>query len=243
MVRRRPGWPIDRFAEVDRVWSGAVVCLGSGASLVGKAGLVTIELLRQTHAEGRVKVIAVNDSYLLAPWADVLYFADARWWKWQMDGIRRRWVGTAISWTAEQVSQAIKEFAGLKVTIFATGMEVTDPEILMLRNAGEEGLSTDPCSLANGRNGGYQAVNIAILAGGNPIILVGYDGSSVEKLTHWFGDHPIQTAEATVKGYVKHYRTMLPILKRVGVEVLNATPGSSIDAFPRLDLKTALERP
>lgn len=53
-------------------WVGAtVVIIASGPS----AGRTPIEL-----ASGRAKVIAVNSSWRLAPWADVLYGCDAGWW-------------------------------------------------------------------------------------------------------------------------------------------------------------------
>lgn len=52
------------------------VVLGAGPSLSAEQ----VELVRQAHATGRVGVIAVNNAFQLAPWADVLCAADPAWW-------------------------------------------------------------------------------------------------------------------------------------------------------------------
>ena len=181
----------------------------------------------------------MNDAYLIAPFADLVYFADSRWWRWHVEGIARKWIGTAIKWTVEEVAAAFKAFAGQKISIFTTGQEVQDPEVLVMRNAAPEGLSEDPLSLRTGGNSGYQAVNLAILAGAKRVVLVGYDGRSEGRLSYWFGNHPIQTQPETVATYPTSYKTMLPQLGRLGVEVLNATPQSRIDVFPRVSLEDA----
>jgi len=38
------------------------------------------------YERGKVRCIIINDAYLLAPFADILYFADSHWWKWQTTG-------------------------------------------------------------------------------------------------------------------------------------------------------------
>lgn len=120
-------------------------------------------------------------------------------------------------------------------------MEVADPSIHMLRNGGVDGLSVDAAGIANGRNGGYQIVNIAMLTGGNPILLVGYDMKHVDGKDHFAGgEHPVATPENNLTDYAKNFRTMAGPLREMGVTVLNCTLGSAIDAFPRATLKGAL---
>lgn len=172
-----------------------------------------------------MRVIAVNDCYLLAPWAEVLYFADAKWWRWQRERAEFR------------------AFAGQKCTIFATGNQIDDAKIHILRNAGPEGLSADPGALATGSTSGYQAVNIAVLAGPARVVLLGYDGrQGADGRRHWFGDHPDRT-EPPYQNMIQRFRTMIGPLKALGVEILNATPGSAIDAFPRVDAASVLPDP
>jgi len=63
--------PSSEFWTVPRLWPGETVfIIGGGPSVRGQ----NIEALR-----GR-RVIAINSSYLVAPWADYLIFADERWW-------------------------------------------------------------------------------------------------------------------------------------------------------------------
>ena len=113
----------------------------------------------------------------------------------------------------------------------------------MLRNADNgrpEGLSTEPTGLITGRNSGYQAINIAVLAGARRILLLGYDMRFIDGRQHWFGNHPIKNHEAEFTGYAKRFRTMVEPLEKLGVEVVNCSPGSAIDAFPRAELSEAL---
>jgi len=54
-------------------WSGTVVCLASGPSL-------TAEDAEKVRAAGH-PVIVTNTTFRLAPWADVLFGMDSKWWK------------------------------------------------------------------------------------------------------------------------------------------------------------------
>ena len=63
----------------------AIVGAGPSAKTVG------VEKLKN-----RIHVIAINESYQLCPWADILYSCDAEWWHLR--------------------EQKIKEFAGMKMT-------------------------------------------------------------------------------------------------------------------------------
>lgn len=125
-------------------------------------------------------------------------------------------------------------------------MEISDPDVHMLRNGDEigrenPGLSLDSTTLLSGRHGGYQAINFAALAGGNPILLLGYDMKHDAGRDHFEGGgHPVPTTEADLKAYAKRYRTMVEPLKRIGVDVINVTPDSAIDCFPRMTLEDAV---
>jgi hypothetical protein len=69
------------FWEVPEEWRGATaVCIGNGPSLTQ----AQVDFTRGARdANGRVRVIAINDAFKLAPWADVLYFCDDKWWQWR----------------------------------------------------------------------------------------------------------------------------------------------------------------
>lgn len=227
IMRRSNAWPLDRFAVIEPTWKGeTVVCIGGGPSLTPE----DVERIK-----GRARVIAVNDAYLVAPFADICYFADARWWKWHSDGIAKKWPWA--SFTADEVRKAFAEFKGQKVTIENTGMMVADPAVFILHNDNDHrgssgGLSERPNGIRTGSNGGYQAMNIATLAGAKRILLLAYDMHYPKGRSHSHNGHPIRMNEDAYRRYAHNFKSMLPQLQRMGVEVVNCTPGSALSAFP-----------
>lgn len=222
ILRRRAGWPIDRFGEVERAWPGAtVVCCAGGPSLcAGQLERVRAEIGKTRQ---QIRLIAVNDAYRLAPFADLCYFADARWWRWHKD------------------RPEFQAFAGQKCSIFGTGNEIDDPEVFMLRIGGTHGLSDNPEELRTGRTSGYQAINIATLGGSTRILLLAYDGKFArDGKSHWFGDHPVRSDENTNATLAKNLRGLVEPLAQRGVTVINCSPDSAVDCFPRMDLDAAL---
>lgn len=104
----------------------------------------------------------------------------------------------------------------------------------LLHNAGVEGLSNKPNALCTGSNSGYQAVGLAIAAGARQIILLGYDMRFIGGRSHWHGGHPVQQSEGT---YTMTFAANFRKLRAPGVDILNATPGSALNAFPFVDLE------
>lgn len=152
----------------------------------------------------------------------MLYFADAKWWRWHRE------------------RDEFRAFAGEKCSIWSSGNEIDDPQVNILRNAGSEGLSDDAGALCTGSNSGYQAVNLAYLAGAARIVLVGYDAKPGPKgERHWFGDHPDRSS-APYAHMVKAFRELAGRLAAAGIEVINATPASAIECFRKEPLETAL---
>ncbi len=198
-----------------RLWPGAtVVCLGGGPSLTQ----AQVDFIR-----GRGRVIAVNDAYRLAPWAEVLYACDWRWWR---------------------KAGGVPDFAGLKVTLSnSRGHLDAYPDIEILENTGTEGLERDPTGLRTGRNGGYQAINLAVHLGAARILLLGYDMKpDACGRTHWFGDHADWPTRAGVFETVMlpHFAGLARELEILGVAVVNCTPGSALAAFEKRPLEQAL---
>jgi len=221
----------DRFSTVLRSWEGeTVVLIGGGWSLTREQ----VELVGQARDRGLVKVGAVNDAYLWAPWADVHYAADAKWHAWHSQGIDK----PAIGLKADQVRQLWTSFAGEKCTIQNSGGEVADPAVHVMRNrAGpglhSVGLSLDPAYLVTGHNSGFQLINLVVLAGAKRIILLGYDGAQNAKTgaTHFHGSHPTPTYVGSYEYYRRAFTTAERPLQQAGVEVINCSPGTAIASF------------
>lgn len=94
-----------------------------------------------------------------------------------------------------------------------------------------------------GANSGYQSLNLAMLLGATRIILLGFDMRAVNDKKHFHPDHPPgmnNPYDGLFKTWNQNFRSTLPDLKKAGVTVINATPDSALDAFPRMSLEEAL---
>lgn len=216
VLARKDGWPTDRFSTVVRSWEGrTVVCIASGPSLTTEQ----LEIVRRARAADQVRVIVTNSTYQKAPWADLLYFADSKWWKWHNENPEYR--------------DGFWAFPGLKCTVWLSGNEVRDAKVHMLRvYDGVQALSQNPEYLATGSNAGHQIVNIASLTGAAKIPLLGFDakaGPSGQK--HHHPDHPDGT-EAPYAAMLAHFPRLAVELGKIGVEVVNCSPGSALKCFP-----------
>ena len=221
--------------KVIRAWEGlTAVCIASGPSLTKEQ----VDRVQKAQAEG-VKVGVVNDNYLIAPWADLLYFADLRWWNWHKEGLPKRWPWASFS--ADEVRNAFVAFKGQKISIDNGGNSVTDKSVCVLKNHGGTGLSDNPTGIHTGSNSGYQLLNIMYLAGVKKIILVGYDMKFDGNRSHSHDGHKIKVHECAYKGFGRNFSTTKGQLEKAGVQVLNATPGSTISAFPKVSLEEALK--
>lgn len=237
ILRRSSNWPFDRFSTVSPDWAGKTAILfGGGPSLT----LEQVETACQACQNGRCKAIAVNDAYLVAPWANVLYAADSTWWAWHSAGVAK----PALNLTAEQVRARFEAFPGERCSIQCSGANVDDARIHLLRNRNYPnhgtGLSLNPTELVTGRNGGWQALNLAVLAGAKKIILLGIDGRpAADGRTHWSGGHPRPTPEAAYAEYRRAWADGEKAIKAAGVRVINASPSSAV-GFEKMALEDAL---
>jgi hypothetical protein len=207
------------LARVERLWPGeTIACLATGPSLTQS----DCDYLR-----GRVRVIAINDSYRLAPWADVLYSSDRRWWPHY---------------------KGVPSFEGSKFGV-GSGQGKANPftgypEIRVQKNTGYSGLEIEPNGLRTGRNSGYAAINLAVHLGAARILLLGYNMSH-QNGSHFFGNHPagLNQSAALYPGFRRSFDSLVEPLKAAGIEVINCTPNTSLHTFPRRALRDVLPLP
>lgn len=197
------------FWTVPRTWEGETAyILAAGPSLY----LVELERLR-----GR-PTIAVNFSYLKAPWADVIYATDGHFWPLVDDRQHQN---------------------SLKISV----AESEVPGVLRLENTGLSGFEESPSGLRIGWTSTYAAINLAVHFGAARIVLLGVDMRTVEGRTHWEGypcaDPKMETDPDFYRKYLMpNFDTLVAPLKARRVEVLNATPGSALHCFPLVPLKS-----
>lgn len=164
-------------------------------------------------------VIAVNDAHRLAPWADVLYSSDQRWYGHY---------------------QGVPTFRGRKFGIRPLNPP-DDWGITVLQNTGDRGVERSPTGLKNGRNSGAAAINLAVHLGAQRVVLVGYDMGHSGGPVHFFGEHPRNLrAESPYDVFIDMIGAMVAPLAALGVEVVNCSRVSRLDCFPRASLAEAL---
>jgi hypothetical protein len=148
-----------------------------------------------------LKVIAVSNAFRMAPWADVLYSADARWW---------------------QANPHALGFPGLRLSFEATA------GVTCVRN-GAELIGPRPS------NSGYHAIKLAHRFGAKRILLLGFDCKSDGRKTHYFGQHQKWERAHPYAAWRENFKTIghLP--------VINCTPGSALECFPKMELCDALQ--
>jgi len=213
--------------SVPKLWPGStVVCIGGGPSLTQ----ADVDFCR-----GRARVVVVNDGYRLAPWAEILYACDDKWWKWQH----------------RHHTAAIAEFQGLRFGLKPIRSEMIGPSglrahvswvrsVQILEDTGDSGLEVSPTGLKTGRNSGYQAINLAVHLGAVRIALLGYDMSvAPDGKQHWFGKHP-EFGRSPYASFQALFPTIVKPLKRLGVEVFNCSRRTALECFPKVSLEQAL---
>jgi len=169
---------------------------------------------------GRARTIAVSNQGIdndvngktvpaFAPWADVLYAADAKWWKFHGE-------------------RALK-FPGLKVSIRP---DAGFPEVHMLQQSDRRPFDERPTHLVTGSNSGYQALHLAVHFGAPRIVLLGYDMQDTGRKRHWFGNHPGHlNCRNNYPAWLKRFGELAPVLAAKGIEVINCTPTTALRCF------------
>jgi hypothetical protein len=157
----------------------------------------------------------------LAPWADVLYAADFRFWQTYLDEIRACQF-TGEMWTVSE--QAQKQYG-----------------LYWVKYGRTEGFHPDPHTINGGGNSGYQALHLAATFGATKVVLLGYDMQRTWGKEHWHGKHKNGLANATAfASWLQRFEPLARDLKKRGVEVVNATRHTALTCFVQKSLDDAL---
>lgn len=196
-------------------WSGEIcVIVASGPSAKDQ----DLSLCR-----GKCKVIVINNSWELAPWADVLYASDGRWWS--------------------RNERVITEFSGLKYTQDKFAARKWNLHLVELTK-GNYDLALEPGKIGTGGNSGFHAVNLACHFKPKRIVLVGYDMNAKNGL-HWHPDHPRGALSNPRESSLKRWRRILdnisPAIAALGIECLNAGVDSALEAYRKVSFMEAID--
>lgn len=195
-----------------REWEGEIAFIVAGGPSVLTQDL---ELLR-----GR-KVIAINCSHEIVPWADFLIFADSRFF--------------------HHYRQKILGFKGRIVSASTTVSG--PPKIHRMHRKATPGLATDTGSVAIKLTTVTAAINLAVHLGVRAIVLLGADGKkAADGRTHHHADHPWRQLNGCWDKQKADLRAVANDLIKLRIRCINASPGSAwADIWPVMSLPEAIE--
>lgn len=211
--------------SVPREWVGETVAILAGGPSMTREQAEAVR--------GKCRVIAVNNTGIdtmdsatkewipaFAPWADVLYAADAKWW--------------------HAYGDRALHFEGLKVCVRPN---LPWPQVYSLIQSKQKIFDPDPRYLVMGGNSGYMAVHLAVHFGAKRMILLGFDMKDAPgRRRHWFGDHSPPKLRATnaYATWRNRFDNFAPVLRGMGIDVINCTPKSALNCFRKMQLKDAI---
>lgn len=206
------------------IWDDAtVVILASGESLTQEQ----CDAVQVWRAEKPNRyAIVINTTFRRAPWADILYACDGRWW----EAIDEK---TGITYYEE----ARDAFKGQFWTQEKPTADKYD--LKWVRSQRAPGLSKKSDIIHQGNSGGFQAINLAYNAGVSEIILLGYDCRG----GHWHGNHPTKIHTVLpYKTWINEYRVLAVDLALAKVKVINCSPNTALPHFEKGRLDEVLAR-
>lgn len=97
--------------------------------------------------------------------------------------------------------------------------------------------------VGSGGNSGFQALNLAVQFGAERILLVGFDMHD-RKGAHWYGRNKWHGAnnpnDSNFRRWMDAFKSAVPVLNEMKIEVINASPDSAMECFPRQSIEDAL---
>lgn len=187
-----------------------VIVVAGGPSLT----LAQVRIVGMARAADKCRVIAVNDSIFPCWFADILYAGDERYWR-HRSGVPR--------------------YPGMKIAIQRTEF----PDVRVVENAGPDYVGDEGLRIGGWKNSGAQAVHLAARLFATRILLLGFDYSGSRESgdgtrDHWFGryEHPRLDVNSDVAEIKRLFRVLTDHLTAKGVEIVNCSPGSTVDWLP-----------
>lgn len=172
-----------------------------------------------------VNVIAINRAYEDCPFAQVLWWSDARFWRKHKGDLlchQAPWKATCdINYDAsDRLPESVHQYRFTRV----------------------DGFDDDPACLRTGNNSAYAAMHLAAHLGVARMVLLGVDMRHGEHgETHYHEGHGFLHVESTLtRLMVPHFATLAPALAVLGIDVINASPNSALAVWPRCSIDEGL---
>jgi hypothetical protein len=193
-------------------WStDTAVIIATGPSLSDEQ----LETVRQSGA----KSIAVNNAWERAPWCDAAYAGDYMFFKVHVAQMKQACKGRI--WTCDRAA-------------------AERHQLHYAKPANSPGLGTSRVHL-NG-NSGFQSINLAAIWGAKKIVVIGMDMKpAADGRLHFFGAHPKPLTQRCLFEEWRHKAGPMAIdAERLGIDIVNCTPGTALQVFRLGDLQREL---
>jgi hypothetical protein len=162
-------------------------------------------------------IIGINNAYRIGNWIDVLFFGDCNWFL--------------------AHNQSLNKFQGLKVSCcprFAKkNKKYRGIKYLEKDSSRRHGISNNKSKVSWNANSGAAAISLAVHFGVKRIVLLGFDMRSQNKTSHWFGYHGLYPKKISYNRHLRGFPAIAKDAKRLGIEIINISPNSTIEEFPK----------
>jgi len=205
-----------------------VVIMASGPSLT--ADDVRLVKAQRDFGAMTVRCIAINDCGLArrlplsAPWADILYAADARWWQFYKPAF------TGLRISGENVPD-VKGEDGQMVEVPTRPLEMI--------TTGVGPMPRVPGKVVHGNHSGFQALGLALSLGASRVLLLGYDCGVTHNRRYAHKNREKQFCRESPYGKWPEPYNQVPVCFP-NVEVINCAMESNLQVFPKRELREVL---
>jgi len=184
------------------------------------------------------KTIGINKAFIQYN-TNILYGMDQRFY----DSI-------SFSNRADQESAAVHNswlrYSGIKVFLRTSYKTKFDPSVYFVNGLEKKQISLDISQgIYGGGNSGFGGMMLAISLGCKEIYMLGLDLKVDEKRkrTHFHEGYKNQRIENVIKvlkDFKKEFESFASSIKELGISVINLNPDSSLDCFPKKDIREIL---
>jgi hypothetical protein len=227
---------MDRPWNIPKIWEGSTVfILGGGPSLSS----VNFDLIKhrriistnnafgepngKTHRYGKEDIA----TYKARDWVDVIFFADLKWFRWHRRSIREA-AENSIVLTCNQNNGVLK---------------TTGPWLKKVRRNNNRvlGITSDKKDhISWNRSTGAAAINVAYHFGAKTVVLLGFDMRLIDGKKNYHDDHK-EPAHDPCARHLKCFKAIARDAAKLGLNIINCTPGSAIEYFPIMSLEEYLK--
>lgn len=197
-------------SPIPRIFEGRTVCIvAGGPSLAGfRWGDLTL-----------ANVIAINRAYEVLPFAKMLWWGDASFFRQHKTGL----------WSHGCYYKATFKHG--------YGQDEIPEWVTTYRVSGREGFDPDPACMRTGNNSTYAAMHLCAHLGAKRIVLFGVDMKWSGDRTHWHDGYGTAPIPGMLEDKMRPlFAGLVQPLAERGIEVINASPDSALDLWPRCSL-------